>query len=261
MPAKIPDVGFGVHHNYYGMEFKNDIDLDFLIRDPVIRALFEENFADVSDINCIAACVKYPGAVNNFDHFKQHCNLRAENTQGYKGAHNGLNRNLSNLQSEAVNDIQDQLQAQKIELLPSVSSLVPAIKPVKGKTIPFINIDNDEINNVLCENIRLSPSHCDVPGRENISKTSDKENSPTQIVPKMASVKPTHGGEKDERYWKRRMKNNAAAKKSREAKKSRFIFMEERIKELESENAAVKEYLRVLTQKVLESEREHMKNG
>ena len=59
---------------------------------------------------------------------------------------------------------------------------------------------------------------------------------------------------KDDRYWKRRKKNNEAAKRSRTAKQSRFAFMEKRIKELEAENAEKKEHLRILEQKISENE-------
>lgn len=59
---------------------------------------------------------------------------------------------------------------------------------------------------------------------------------------------------RDERYWKRRKKNNKAAKKSRTAKKSRFALMEKRIEELEVENAEKKEQLRILKQKISEKD-------
>ena len=61
-------------------------------------------------------------------------------------------------------------------------------------------------------------------------------------------------GTDDERYWKRREKNNEAAKRSRTAKKSRLAFMERRIKELEAENAEKKEHVRILKQKIFEIE-------
>lgn len=61
-------------------------------------------------------------------------------------------------------------------------------------------------------------------------------------------------GIEDERHWKRREKNNEAAKRSRTAKKSRLAFMEKRIKELEVENAEKKEHVRILKQKIFEKE-------
>ena len=60
--------------------------------------------------------------------------------------------------------------------------------------------------------------------------------------------------EKDEKYWKRREKNNKAAKKSRAARKNRFILMEERIKELEIENAVKRIYLRNLERSLLQKQ-------
>ena len=61
--------------------------------------------------------------------------------------------------------------------------------------------------------------------------------------------------DKDEKYWKRRTRNNAAAKKSRDAKKLRFDWFEKRAKELEAENASLREHIQILTQEFLEKEK------
>ena len=49
---------------------------------------------------------------------------------------------------------------------------------------------------------------------------------------------------KDERYWRKRSRNNMSAKKSREAKRARDLLIAKKIDELEKENAALKMLLR-----------------
>ena len=51
---------------------------------------------------------------------------------------------------------------------------------------------------------------------------------------------------KDERYWRKRCKNNMSAKKSREAKRAKDLLVARKIEELEKENAALKMMLRNL---------------
>ena len=51
---------------------------------------------------------------------------------------------------------------------------------------------------------------------------------------------------KDERYWRKRCKNNISAKKSREAKRAKDLLVARKIEELEKENAALKMMLRNL---------------
>ncbi|XP_028406664.1 uncharacterized protein LOC114529111 [Dendronephthya gigantea] len=59
---------------------------------------------------------------------------------------------------------------------------------------------------------------------------------------------------KDAKYWKRRSSNNEAARRSREAKRIRFIWIQNRTKELEIENSSLQKELKILEQKVLEQE-------
>jgi hypothetical protein len=61
--------------------------------------------------------------------------------------------------------------------------------------------------------------------------------------------------EKDGRYWKRRTSNNEAAKKSRDARKARLEWIENRAEELELENALLRKQLDNLTQEVLDKEK------
>lgn len=51
---------------------------------------------------------------------------------------------------------------------------------------------------------------------------------------------------KDERYWRKRSRNNMSAKKSREAKRAKDLLIARKIDELEKENAALKMLLRNL---------------
>ena len=52
---------------------------------------------------------------------------------------------------------------------------------------------------------------------------------------------------KDERYWRKRSRNNMSAKKSREAKRAKDLLIARKIDELEKENATLKMMLRNLT--------------
>lgn len=51
---------------------------------------------------------------------------------------------------------------------------------------------------------------------------------------------------KDERYWRKRCRNNMSAKKSREAKRAKDLLIARKIEELEKENATLKMMLRNL---------------
>ena len=47
-------------------------------------------------------------------------------------------------------------------------------------------------------------------------------------------------GSKDDKYWRRRAKNNEAAKRSREAKKHKEDEVLHRVEKLEQENASLR---------------------
>lgn len=61
--------------------------------------------------------------------------------------------------------------------------------------------------------------------------------------------------DKNARYQKQRSSNNEAAKKSRDARKTRFQWIEERAKALERENEILRKELEDLKNKVLEKEK------
>lgn len=71
---------------------------------------------------------------------------------------------------------------------------------------------------------------------------TEDELKPTPITRK-AQKKLVKAEEKDEKYWQKRTKNNAAAKRSREARRSRENQIAMRASFLESDNAALKEEL------------------
>lgn len=61
-------------------------------------------------------------------------------------------------------------------------------------------------------------------------------------------------GDKDERYWERRIKNNVAAKRSRDMRRQKEIEVSEKFKQLERENALLKEEVQRLRIKAVELE-------
>lgn len=71
---------------------------------------------------------------------------------------------------------------------------------------------------------------------------TEDELKPTPITRK-AQKKLVKAEEKDDKYWQKRTKNNAAAKRSREARRSRENQIAMRAGYLESDNAALKEEL------------------
>ena len=61
--------------------------------------------------------------------------------------------------------------------------------------------------------------------------------------------------EKDEKYWERRIKNNVAAKRSRDLRRQKEIEVSEKFKSLERENALLKEEVQKLRLKAGELEK------
>ena len=244
-----------LHESYFGMEHVNDKYMDLLTTsDPRIRSAFEDEFINISDLNFTPASyydnryhVKYPD-INYLDISKENSNLLGENFQGFREKNKEFNTNLPNLLFP-VSHSQEYLQSKKITLVPLATSLDKenisenlkrGLGVEEDKIIPFPN--NDMTNNTESQ--------------YRLGKVSVLEAKGNKLQTGKRGLKRVHEGEKGERYWKQRMKNNAAAKKSRVAKKNRFVLMEKRIKELEVENAEKKEYLRTLEQKVLERRRE-----
>ncbi|KAL9973746.1 hypothetical protein ACROYT_G020241 [Oculina patagonica] len=65
-------------------------------------------------------------------------------------------------------------------------------------------------------------------------------------ITKKADRKFVTQSDKDERYWERRIKNNVAAKRSRDLRRQKEIEVTEKFKTLETENALLKEEVRRL---------------
>ncbi len=248
-----------LHGNSFGMELVNDGIDSWTGDSPVGLSTGEKEFADLSDINfeftptnnqCVEytnnQCVKYPD-INYFD-------ILDEDIQRFKEINKELERNLSNL--PLISYIQEQLQGQKIKLLLLTTSsdndkvaeeLKRGLEVEENKMIPFAN--NDTSSEGMYD---LQESRCSLLSEQaNVRvlefEVADKGNNLQTL--KQSRLKRVREEEKDERYWKQRMKNNAAAKKSRAARKNRVAFMEQRIKELEVENTEKKEFLKYLTTK------------
>lgn len=89
-----------------------------------------------------------------------------------------------------------------------------------------------------------------IPSIKNVFNSYEEKNIFDSNTTLCSVKRDLDASENEEKYWKRRKKNNAAARKSRNARKNRFAFMEKRIKELEVENAEQKKYLNALKQKL-----------
>lgn len=74
-------------------------------------------------------------------------------------------------------------------------------------------------------------------------------------ITKKADRKFYSQSEKDEKYWERRIKNNVAAKRSRDLRRQKEIEVSEKFKLLERENANLKEEVRRLRIKASELEK------
>lgn len=74
-------------------------------------------------------------------------------------------------------------------------------------------------------------------------------------ISKKADRKFVVQAEKDEKYWERRIKNNVAAKRSRDMRRQKEIEVTERFKALERENAFLKEEVQRLRIKAVELEK------
>lgn len=116
-----------------------------------------------------------------------------------------------------------------------VEKLKSTLDPEKSSMIP-LNFDNTT-NGILGKDSTQGSSQSSAAARD-VSGESRKKSKE----------------EKDERYWKRRTSNNEAAKRSRDGRKARFEWIENRIKELEVENALLRQQLDSLTRDVLEKE-------
>ncbi|XP_068701916.1 thyrotroph embryonic factor-like [Montipora foliosa] len=74
-------------------------------------------------------------------------------------------------------------------------------------------------------------------------------------ISKKADRKFVCQAEKDEKYWERRIKNNVAAKRSRDMRRQKEIEISEKFKTLERENARLKNEVQTLRMQAVELER------
>ena len=146
---------------------------------------------------------------------------------------------LQKLQEKRVNlvlvatslDENDVVQKLSGSLDPQTSSMIPLSFDENKKSVKQLNFGSG-----------TQKREGNVNTKNRVNKHKD------EIKHKCAS----EAQQKDEKYWKRRTSNNEAARRSREAKRSRFIWIQKRTKELEIENVRLQKELQSLEKKVLE---------
>lgn len=148
----------------------------------------------------------------------------------------------------------DSLQDKKVNLVLVATSLdendvgrklANTLDPTKSKMIPLTFDDNTK---------GISDED-DAHSNHRSSTGTYQGNNESGDVKNLGPARNKSGKEKDKGYWKRRTSNNEAAKKSRDARKARLEWIENRTKELEVENGALKKQLEDLTQEVLDKEK------
>lgn len=149
---------------------------------------------------------------------------------------------LQKLQEKKINLI---LVATSLDNNDLVQKLEGSLDPKTSSMIPVSYNPNNNVTNQVNSDSKLgSLKRENNTGDKNIPARSDQ--CKKQFGSKLMN---TH--EKDEKYWKRRTSNNEAAKRSREAKRARFLWIQKRTKELEVENASLQKELEILNTKVL----------
>ena len=149
---------------------------------------------------------------------------------------------LQKLQEKKINLI---LVATSLDNNDLVQKLEGSLDPNTSSMIPVSYDPNNNATNQVNSDLRL-----DSLKRED--STDDIKNSAgSNQCKKQFDSKLTNAHEKDEKYWKRRTSNNEAARRSREAKRARFLWIQKRTKELEVENASLQKELEILNRKVL----------
>jgi hypothetical protein len=146
------------------------------------------------------------------------------------------NQLLQKLQEKSVNLV---LVATSLDENYVVQKIKGSLDPQTSSMIPLSFDEKYDYTNQLNSTSGLASLKRE--SKTNYSMTEDKSK-------KFSSSKL----QKDEKYWKRRTSNNEAARRSREAKRSRFTWIQNRIKELEVENANLQKELNSLEQKVLQ---------
>ena len=199
---------------------------------------------------------------------KQHSERQSENVQikqidfpqpDVVGVIRDRNK-VDNLQPIAIpepDSLLDKLHDKKVNLVLVATSLDEndVVQKLKGnldpKTFSMIPLSFDENNNAVNQfnsELELMPlkreSNTDYGIKPERPKSKNELRSKRTTAP-----------QKDEKYWKRRTSNNDAARRSREAKRARFAWIQNRVNELEVENANLQKELEGLEQKVLEVEK------
>ena len=190
--------------------------------------------------------------MNELEHFhkilKEHGEHQAsngdENTKQQSATSESCSL-LNNLHDKKVNLV---LVATSLEESDVVKKLKTALDPEKSSMIP-LNFDDSSSSSA-----DMGQSHeTDTPGVVTYDYNPDSDN-----VRYTGTSKTRRNSEpiKDDKYWKRRSSNNEAAKKSRDAKKARFEWIEIRTKELEEENASLTKELDRLTKEVSDKKKQ-----
>lgn len=154
---------------------------------------------------------------------------------------------LHKLQEKRVNLV---LVATSLDENDVVQKLKSSLDP---ETYSMIPLSFDESNNTVNNQVNSISELASIKRESNTDYAKPNPKVPNES--KNLCSKKTTAQQKDEKYWKRRTSNNEAARRSREAKRAHFIWIQNRTKELEVENANLHKELKNLEQKMLEREK------
>lgn len=162
---------------------------------------------------------------------------------------------LQKLQESKLNLV---LVATSLDQNDVLQKLENTLDPKTNRMIPLTfkddKKDNVDVSRILDTFIPDEQELSESPSASDETENSNEENSDDGKKSKRTSLKRKQVQGKDEKYWKRRNSNNEAARRSREAKRARFNWIEARTKELEVENARLEEQLKTLRSKMSELE-------
>lgn len=145
---------------------------------------------------------------------------------------------LQKLQEKKVNLV---LVATSIDNNDLMQKLKDSLDPKTSSMIPVSYDPNNNATNQVNSGLKLGSLK-----RENSTDMIEDHAESNQC-----KKQSTNAHDKNEKYWKRRTSNNEAARRSREAKRARFLWIQKRTKELELENANLQKELEILNRKVL----------
>lgn len=165
---------------------------------------------------------------------------------------------LAKLQSKQMNlillatpmDQEEVIKKLQATLDPKTSQMIPLCgKEIKN--LHTVNGTGEGDSDLLSQ--CSSTTDCSNDGEYSIDENNNSiDENNTKISGTTKSYqKRKQRGVKDDKYWKRRNSNNEAAKRSREAKRQRFIWIEKRSCELEIENRELEERLEELRLKAV----------